>query len=138
MPEQLAELGVILLMFGVGLHFHVEELLAVRRIALPGALLQIAVATAAGALVALGFGWSFGRRRSSSGSRSRSRARSSCSAFSPITRHSRRRPGHVAVGWLLVEDMFTVLVLVLLPIAAGGAPEGGVSAASPFRSGSPS
>src|SRR6185436_2832376 len=55
--EQLAEIGVILLMFGVGLQFHVEELLAVRRIAVPGAIAQSAVATLLGALIAHGFGW---------------------------------------------------------------------------------
>src|SRR5262245_9494312 len=57
LAEQLAEMGVILLMFGVGLQFHVEELLAVRRVAVPGAVAQSAVATALGALLARGFGW---------------------------------------------------------------------------------
>jgi K+:H+ antiporter len=57
--EQFAEVGVILLMFGVGLQFHLEELLAVRRIAIPGALAQGAVATVLGALTARGFGWSW-------------------------------------------------------------------------------
>ncbi len=61
MAEQLAEIGVILLMFGVGLQFHVEELLAVRRVAIPGAIAQSAVATALGAVVAHAFGWT-GRR----------------------------------------------------------------------------
>src|SRR5215207_10081308 len=55
--EQLAEIGVILLMFGVGLQFHIEELLAVRRVAVPGAVAQSAVATALGAVIARGFGW---------------------------------------------------------------------------------
>src|ERR1700720_412786 len=57
MAEQLAEVGVILLMFGVGLHFHLKDLLAVRRIALPGAVVQSLVATALGALTAHAFGW---------------------------------------------------------------------------------
>src|SRR5258707_888423 len=57
MADQLAEVGVILLMFGVGLHFHIKELLAVRRVALPGAIGQSLVATALGAVVAFAFGW---------------------------------------------------------------------------------
>src|SRR6476469_6517577 len=57
LAEQLAEVGVILLMFGVGLHFHLGELLAVRRVAVPGAVTQSLVATALGAVVAHGFGW---------------------------------------------------------------------------------
>jgi CPA2 family monovalent cation:H+ antiporter-2 len=115
---QLADLGVILLLFGVGLHFHLDELLAVRRVALPGALLQIAVATAAGAAVARGFGWSlgaaviFGLAISVASTVVLLRVLSDNDAL-----HT--RAGHVAVGWLLVEDMFTVLALVLLPIAAG-------------------
>src|SRR6188472_4480932 len=60
LAEQLAEIGVILLMFGVGLQFHVEELLAVRRAALPGAIVQSGVATVLGALVAHWFGWTWG------------------------------------------------------------------------------
>lgn len=127
LARQLAELGVILLMFGVGLHFRVEELLAVRRIALPGALLQIAVATAAGALVAHGFGWSTGAGLVFGLAIA---VASTVVLLRVLANHEalQTRSGHVAVGWLLVEDMFTVLVLVLLPIAAGGAPEGGVSA----------
>src|SRR6187401_2355343 len=59
LAEQLAEIGVILLMFGVGLHFHLEDLLAVRRIAVPGAVVQSLAATALGALAARAFGWSW-------------------------------------------------------------------------------
>ncbi len=59
MAEQLAEVGVILLMFGVGLHFHLKDLLAVRKIAIVGALVQSAVATALGAVTAHAFGWSW-------------------------------------------------------------------------------
>src|SRR6187551_4050209 len=59
LAEQLAEVGVILLMFGVGLHFHFTELLAVRRVAIPGAIGQSLVATGLGCLVAVGFGWSW-------------------------------------------------------------------------------
>src|ERR671924_2315400 len=57
LAQQLAEIGVILLMFGVGLQFHLDELLAVRRVAIPGAVAQSAVATMLGALLAVGFGW---------------------------------------------------------------------------------
>src|SRR5436309_2653208 len=57
LAEQLSEVGVILLMFGVGLHFHIKELLAVRRVAVPGAVIQSLVATVLGALVARAFGW---------------------------------------------------------------------------------
>src|SRR4029453_11937076 len=57
LAEQLAEIGVILLMFGVGLQFHIEELLAVRRVAIPGAIAQSAVATVLGAMLARGLGW---------------------------------------------------------------------------------
>jgi monovalent cation:H+ antiporter-2, CPA2 family len=122
--RELAELGVILLMFGVGLHFRVDELLAVRAIALPGALVQIAATTAAGALVARWFGWStgagivFGLAVAVASTVVLLRVLADNGVL-------QSRPGHVAVGWLLVEDMFTVLVLVLLPIAAGGVPAGG-------------
>src|ERR1700760_952857 len=57
LAEQLAEVGVVLLMFGVGIHFRIEELLAVRRVAVPGAVVQCAAATALGAGVSLAFGW---------------------------------------------------------------------------------
>jgi CPA2 family monovalent cation:H+ antiporter-2 len=124
--EQLAELGVILLMFGVGLHFHVKDLLAVRRIALPGALVQIAVATGLGALVTHAFGWSlgagivFGLAISVASTVVLLRVLADYEVLHTSA-------GHVAVGWLLVEDIFTVLVLVLLPILTGeaGKPSGG-------------
>ena len=117
--EQLAEVGVILLMFGVGLHFHIDSLLSVRAIALPGALLQIAATTAAAAAVALGFGWSLG---SGVVFGLAIAVASTVVMMRILEDHDamQTRPGHVAVGWLLVEDMFTVLVLVLLPIASGG------------------
>jgi monovalent cation:H+ antiporter-2, CPA2 family len=122
--EQLAELGVILLMFGVGLHFQVKDLLAVRRIAVPGALVQIAVATGLGILVARSAGWSaaagvvFGLAIS---------VASTVVLLRVLADHDALHTpsGHVAVGWLLVEDVFTVLVLVVLPIlAANHANEG--------------
>jgi CPA2 family monovalent cation:H+ antiporter-2 len=118
LAEQLAELGVILLMFGVGLHFHVKDLLAVRRIAIPGALAQIAAATALGVLVTQAFGWSlaagvvFGLAVSVASTVVLLRVLADYGVLHTPA-------GHVAVGWLLVEDVFTVLVLVLLPILAG-------------------
>ncbi|HEU5077445.1 MAG TPA: cation:proton antiporter [Polyangiaceae bacterium] len=112
---QLAELGVILLMFGVGLHFHVKELLAVRRLALPGAVVQIAVSTGLGLLVARSAGWDmtagivFGLAIA---------VASTVVLLRVLADHDALHTpsGHVAVGWLLVEDIFTVLVLVVLPI----------------------
>jgi monovalent cation:H+ antiporter-2, CPA2 family len=115
--EQFAELGVILLMFGVGLHFHVKDLLAVRRIAIPGALVQIAVATVLGVLVARSAGWSpgagvvFGLAIAVASTVVLLRVLADNDALHTPA-------GHVAVGWLLVEDIFTVLVLVLLPVLA--------------------
>ncbi len=125
--EQLAEVGVILLMFGVGLHFHVDSLLSVRAIALPGALLQIAATTAAAAVVAHWFGWSLG---SGIVFGLAIAVASTVVMLRVLEDHDalQTRPGHVAVGWLLVEDMFTVLVLVLLPIASGGGESQGAAA----------
>jgi CPA2 family monovalent cation:H+ antiporter-2 len=116
--EQLAELGVILLMFGVGLHFHVKDLLAVRRVAIPGALVQIAVATLLGVLVTQGFGWSLGAGVVFGLSIS---VASTVVLLRVLTDNDALHTpaGHVAVGWLLVEDVFTVLVLVMLPIVTG-------------------
>ncbi|WP_437737894.1 cation:proton antiporter [Sorangium sp. So ce1335] len=123
--DQLAEIGVILLMFGVGLQFHVRELLAVRKVAVPGALLQIAVATVLGALVGRVAGWSwaaslvFGVAISVASTVVLTRVLSDS--------HVLHTPaGHLAVGWLVLEDVFTVLVLVLLPGLVGGA-SGGVT-----------
>jgi len=114
LAEQLAEVGVILLMFGVGLHFHFDELLAVRRVAVPGALVQSLVATALGAAVfhAFGFGWTagivFGLAIS---------VASTVVLVRVLTdqRELHTPVGRIAVGWLVVEDLFTVVVLVLLP-----------------------
>jgi CPA2 family monovalent cation:H+ antiporter-2 len=119
---QLAEVGVILLMFGVGLQFHIEELLAVRRVAVPGAVAQSVVATVLGALIAhaLGSSWTaafvFGV---------------SLSVASTVVlvrvladnRDLHTQTGHIAVGWLVVEDLFTVLALVLLPPLVGQSDE---------------
>src|SRR5262245_20935432 len=115
LAEQLAEIGVILLMFGVGLHFHFEELLAVRRVAIPGAVGQSAVATLLGLLAGLAFGWGwvegivFGLAISVASTVVLLRIL--------VDNNDLHTPtGHIAVGWLVVEDLFTVMVLVLLPI----------------------
>jgi CPA2 family monovalent cation:H+ antiporter-2 len=124
--EQLAEVGVILLMFGVGLQFHVKELLAVRRIAIPGAITQSLVATVLGTLVAHGFGWSW------SGGMVFGLAISVASTVVMMrvladNRDLHTPAGHIAVGWLVVEDLLTVLVLVLLPAVFGdGAQQGSI------------
>jgi len=118
MAEQLAEIGVILLMFGVGLQFHVEELLAVRRVAVPGAISQSAVATLLGALLARAFGWSwsagliFGMALSVASTVVLVRVLSDNNEL-----HT--QAGHIAVGWLVVEDLFTVVALVMLPALFG-------------------
>jgi CPA2 family monovalent cation:H+ antiporter-2 len=111
---QLAEVGVMLLMFGVGLHFSMTDLLAVRRIAVPGAALQIAVATGLGAGLALLWGWSpagalvFGISLSVASTVVLLRALESRGLLAS-------QNGRIAVGWLIVEDLAMVLVLVLLP-----------------------
>lgn len=118
LSSQLAEIGVILLMFGVGLHFSLDDLLAVRRIALPGAIVQIAVATALGALVASLWGWSlgaglvFGLALSVASTVVLIKALEQRGVLHSVN-------GRIAVGWLIVEDLAMVLVLVLLPPLAG-------------------
>ena len=119
LAEQLAEIGVILLMFGVGLHFHLSELLAVRNIAVPGAVVQSAVATLLGVLVAVWTGWSvtagvvFGLSLSVASTVVLTRVLvDNNDLHTPI--------GKIAIGWLVVEDLFTVLVLVLLPALLSG------------------
>jgi CPA2 family monovalent cation:H+ antiporter-2 len=124
---ELAEVGVILLMFGVGLQFHLKELLAVRRVALPGAIGQSFVATLLGAVVGVTYGWGwpagivFGLAVSVASTVVLMRILADNGDL-----HT--RTGHIAVGWLVVEDLFTVLVLVLLPaiFGHGEASAGGV------------
>ena len=116
---QLAEIGVMLLMFGVGLHFSFGELMAVRRVAVPGALLQIAVATALGAGLGWAWGWSLG------GALVFGLCLSVASTVVLLRALEARGllhsgGGQIAVGWLVVEDLVMVLVLVLLPVMAGG------------------
>jgi len=117
--EQLAEVGVILLMFGVGLQFHLEELLAVRRVAIPGALAGMTVAAALGAAMASMAGWPlnaavvFGLTLSVASTVVLVRVLSDTNQLhTPV--------GHIAIGWLVMEDVLTVIVLVLLPTLAGG------------------
>lgn len=115
LAEQLAEIGVILLMFGVGLHFHFKELLAVRRVAMPGAIGQSLVATLLGCAVGLAFSWTwsagivFGLAIS---------VASTVVLLRVLADNNdlHTPAGHIAVGWLVVEDLLTVLVLVLLPV----------------------
>jgi len=114
LAAELAELGVILLMFGVGLHFSLKELLSVRRIALPGAIVQIAVATALGAGLGLWLGWDllasgiFGLALSVASTVVLLRALQARNIV-------QTEKGRIAVGWLIVEDLAMVLALVLLP-----------------------
>ncbi len=114
LSRQLAEIGVMLLMFGVGLHFSLDDLLAVRRIALPGAIVQIIVATLLGMAVTALWGWSFaagivfGLALSVASTVVLLRALESRGVLETVN-------GRIAVGWLVVEDLVMVLVLVLLP-----------------------
>jgi CPA2 family monovalent cation:H+ antiporter-2 len=117
LASQLAEIGVILLMFGVGLHFSIADLLAVRRIAIPGAIGQIVVATGLGALVSHFWGWPwgtgivFGLALSVASTVVLLRALEELGILESSD-------GRIAVGWLIVEDLITVLALVLLPALA--------------------
>ena len=114
LAAQLAEIGVMLLMFGVGLHFSVQDLMGVRKIAVPGAVVQIGVATAMGAGLATWWGWSasgalvFGISLSVASTVVLLRALESRGVLDS-------QNGRIAVGWLIVEDLAMVLVLVLLP-----------------------
>jgi monovalent cation:H+ antiporter-2, CPA2 family len=116
--SEFAEIGVMLLMFGVGLHFSLDDLMAVRKIAVPGAVLQIVVATALGAGLGTAWGWDlggalvFGLALSVASTVVLLRALESRGALDS-------HKGRIAVGWLIVEDLAMVLVLVLLPPLAG-------------------
>lgn len=122
LAHQLAEVGVILMMFGVGLHFHIKDLLAVKGVAIPGAVGQSLVAT----LLTMGVFWLFGWPLMSGLVLGMAMAVASTVVLLRVlmdrdmltTVH-----GHVAVGWLIVEDIFTVLALVLVPIL-GSEPTG--------------
>ncbi|MDX2061294.1 MAG: YbaL family putative K(+) efflux transporter [Gemmatimonadales bacterium] len=127
---QLAEVGVILMMFGVGLHLSIADLLAVRRIALPGAVVQMGVATALGAGLGTAWGWPlgaalvFGLALSVASTVVLLRALESRGQLESVN-------GQIAVGWLVVEDILVVLVLVLLPpLAAALGTESAAGAAT--------
>ena len=130
LASQLAEIGVILLMFGVGLHFSLKDLLAVRSIAIPGALGQSTAATLAcmGLAVAVGWTWQSGLILGIAVS-----VASTVVLLRALLDHGgvNTPEGHAAVGWLVVEDLITVLVLVLLPAlaATGDAPNIGATIA---------
>jgi CPA2 family monovalent cation:H+ antiporter-2 len=122
---ELAQVGVILLMFGVGLHFSPKDLVSVRAVAVPGAIVQVAISASLGACVALWLGWPlpsgmvFGL------------ALSIASTVVMVRALQERRlidtdRGHIAAGWLVVQDLLTVIALVLLPPLAG-AMKGGAS-----------
>ncbi|MGH6883049.1 MAG: cation:proton antiporter, partial [Hypericibacter sp.] len=130
LANELAEIGVILLMFGVGLHFSLKDLLSVKGIAIPGAIVQIAVATLMGMALAYALGWPwaegfvFGL------------ALSVASTVVLLRAMQERRlleteRGKIAVGWLIVEDLAMVVTLVLLPALAeamgGNSTEGGAA-----------
>jgi CPA2 family monovalent cation:H+ antiporter-2 len=128
-PE-LSEIGVILLMFGVGLHFSLSDLLAVRAIAIPGAVVQIAIATLLGIGLAYAIGWSFGAGLVFGLALSTA---STVVLLRALEEHHLLETlrGRIAVGWLIVEDLAMVLALVLLPALAGmlgGHAAGGMSA----------
>jgi CPA2 family monovalent cation:H+ antiporter-2 len=112
--QQLAEIGVMLLMFGVGLHLSLDDLLAVRKIALPGAALQVAVATGLGMSIATAWGWElgnaivFGLSLSVASTVVLLKSLEAHGIFGSIN-------GKIAIGWLVVQDILTVLILVLLP-----------------------
>ena len=130
LTQQLAELGVMLMMFGVGLHFSFGDLVAVRRIAIPGAVVQMAVATALGVATAVVWGWTvgaglvFGLSLSVASTVVLLRALEGRGVLASLN-------GRIAVGWLVVEDLAVVLVLVLLPALAGllGAQDGSAAPA---------
>jgi monovalent cation:H+ antiporter-2, CPA2 family len=136
LAPQLAEIGVILLMFGVGMHFSIRDLWAVRKVAVPGAIAQITVATLMGVGVAHFWGWSlgaglvFGLALSVASTVVLLRALESRGILES-------EDGKIAIGWLIVEDLVMVLALVLLPALAGplggkvaeDLPPGGVLAA---------
>jgi monovalent cation:H+ antiporter-2, CPA2 family len=127
LASQLSEIGVMLLMFGVGLHFSLDDLLAVKRIALPGAVVQMGLATALGMSLANWWGWELGSGLIFGLSLS---CASTVVLLKALEAHGSLETmnGRIAVGWLVVEDLVCVLVLVLMPplagVLGGTAPEG--------------
>ncbi|MDR5170680.1 Kef family K(+) transporter [Methylobacillus flagellatus] len=118
LAHELSEIGVILLMFGVGLHFSLRDLLSVKSIAIPGAIVQIAIATLLGLSMALAIGWPLGEGLIFG------LALSTASTVVLLTALQERRiletkRGQIAIGWLIVEDIAMVLTLVLVPALSG-------------------
>ncbi len=130
--EELSEIGIVMLMFGVGLHFSLKDLLEVRRIALPGAIAQIACATGMGVMLSQCWGWSlesgflFGLALSVASTVVLLRALEERSML--LTTN-----GHIAVGWLIVEDLIMVLALVLIPALAGFTNTGEMTSDTPLQ-----
>ncbi|CBL45301.1 Kef-type K+ transport system, predicted NAD-binding component [gamma proteobacterium HdN1] len=116
--SQLSEIGIMLLMFGVGLHFSISDLLSVKRVAVPGAMIQMGVVTLLGFLLSMHWGWSLGGQIIFGLSMA-------CASTVVLlkTLDARRQlksmNGRIAVGWLVVQDMVSVLVLVVIPPLAG-------------------
>ena len=112
--SQLSEIGVMLLMFGVGLHFSINDLLSVKKIALPGAVIQMTISTVLGMWLANWWGWTLGEGLIFG-------LALSCASTVVLLKALESRGilasmnGKIAVGWLVVEDLITVLVLVLMP-----------------------
>ena len=134
--SELAELGVILLMFGVGMHFSIGDLLAVKNVAVPGAIGQIFVATLLGIVLGIALGWGF------AGGLVLGLAVSVASTIVLLRALEQRGElqtpqGRTAIGWLIVEDLFTVLALVTLPAIAPlllGQRAASSTSSSPLRS----
>ena len=129
LAHQLAELGVILLMFGVGLHFHLEDLLAVRKVAVPGAIGQSLTATVCGVVVAMAFGLDL---KSGIVLGIALAVASTVVLIRVLTDNKQldTPAGTVAVGWLIVEDILTVIVIVLIPALGNGGGDDGHAARS--------
>jgi K+:H+ antiporter len=131
LANELAEIGVILLMFGVGLHFSLKDLMSVRLIAVPGAIVQMAVATLMGMGLGYAFGWpllggfAFGLALS---------VASTVVLLKALQEHHivQTERGRIAVGWLIVEDLAMVLALVLLPVLAQATGSGAIATAPGF------
>lgn len=123
LAEQLAEIGIVLLMFGVGLHFSLKDLMEVRKIALPGAIVQIGAAMAMGMGLTYLWGWSLGSGLMFGLALS---VASTVVLLRSLEEHNltQTNDGRIAIGWLIVEDLVMVLALVLIPALAmkSGAP----------------
>lgn len=135
LAHELSEIGIVLLMFGVGLHFSLKDLLEVKNIAIPGAIVQMAVATGLGAVLASSWGWSmssavlFGLSLS---------VASTVVLLRALEDHSMMQTnnGQIAIGWLIVEDLAMVLALVMVPalaVGTGAMAEEGAAEGSPLH-----